>query len=248
MLTFDKKGYIAIVVAIFVPIVLYGVKFMLDNMSAHRAMMEKTASEDVKKHCAKDAALQVARNWNPGLTLGQQKAAVLKVADAVYNASPCYFTNSVIGRAIYGLDVKKGHKATNRHPYMPTNVSFTRTKPTLKTIGYSDATKYTHTLYMYCYYWNTLYAMWRSIDKGTDPQNRVSDFDEVAGSGINYTLNHHDIYISPKQRHTGYYECDGTYPNNQKYTGSGGRCSEDFVMRSPSKVNTINFGYHPKQI
>ena len=54
-------------------------------------------------------------NWNPGLSLTQQKNALIKIADAVYNDAPCYMVNDsntgIVGSAIPGLDEKKSASA-----------------------------------------------------------------------------------------------------------------------------------------
>ena len=81
-----------------IPVLLLGTKYVLDLRTVNKVPTEKGDME-WHKHCAKEAALAVARNWNPGLTLEQQKAAIYKVADAVYSASP-FSNGSAIRRAI----------------------------------------------------------------------------------------------------------------------------------------------------
>lgn len=97
-----------ILLCVFLPVVFMGVKYVLDLSKKNTLIMEKSSGKYYKK-CAREAALAVAKNWNPGLTLSQQKDAVIKIADAVYNANPC-FNDSIISNSIPGLNIKKDHK------------------------------------------------------------------------------------------------------------------------------------------
>ena len=76
--------------AIAIPVLLMGVKYSLDKLKEREIELERSGTDEYYKKCAREAALAVAQNWNPGLTFSQQKDGIYKVADAVYNAHPLF--------------------------------------------------------------------------------------------------------------------------------------------------------------
>ncbi len=82
-------GYVLILMTALIPVLLFGTKYILDLRTLHKVQLEKEESGGGwYKRCAKEAALAVAKNWNPGLSLYQQRDAMYKIADDVYNNSP----------------------------------------------------------------------------------------------------------------------------------------------------------------
>ena len=188
----SSRGAILIMVACFLPIILLGIKY--SEKLFQQKEQNITRSEDTKivKICAQEAALEVARNWNPGLKLSQQQEGVYKVADAVYNAHPSHY-NSVLGRALPGVMAydDKGKLITS--------------DASCKQVGYTDEACYNN---IYCvndyngsvHLWNPHFALWRAVDGASDSSNRISVFDEMSEEELaesNFVLIHHDIYQSP---------------------------------------------------
>ncbi len=242
------SGYIAILLCITIPILFFGIKYVLDTSTKNAVKLETDVKEYHKK-CAKEIALAVAQNWNPGLTLTQQKDAIMKIADAIYNASLNQDT-SVLGKAIPGLDIKKDHKITSNSTFGGIVVTpQTIVSAPTTAIEYSNQTKYFVRLYSqslsgsYCT-WNPYFAMWRTIDKGTDPANRISIFDEVDTDKQKdniFTLIHHDIYTIPLIYY-GY--MSSAYPTNSYYyTGS---TYSRFYLSAFSKGDNLTFSYSPQ--
>ena len=202
-------------------------------MSVNKAKIEK-GTETYHKRCAREAALAVAKNWNPGLTLGQQQAAVYKVADAVYNNSPCY-NDSVVGGAIAGLDVKKSHTSTQTgSKFNPIKITYTEVA-SKKTISYSSVSNRKfwskHPSYLHSDYglsWNPNYVLWSWIDVDSNSSYRNSVFDEIDENELsknNYVLKHHDIHetalILQEGTTCGLYEGE-YYPNDKVHSSSNG--------------------------
>ncbi|MDR2107180.1 MAG: glycoside hydrolase [Holosporaceae bacterium] len=103
----NEAGYVAILMCALIPLLLLGVKYVLDLNSQHRVQLYSSDGEGVHKRCAREAALKVARCWNPALTLTQQKESVLRVADDVYNNNPCHYEGAPVHGAIPGLELKR---------------------------------------------------------------------------------------------------------------------------------------------
>ena len=135
-----NRGYVLILTAIAIPVLLMGVKYSLDKLKEREIELERSGTDEYYKKCAREAALAVAQNWNPGLTLSQQKDGIYKVADAVYNAHPL-FHKSPVGDAIPGLDMKKNYKIENNPELQEMEVS-NESESVSKTVGYTTATKY----------------------------------------------------------------------------------------------------------
>jgi hypothetical protein len=101
---------------IVIPVLLLGVKYCVDLVDYHQACLYGS-STDLWKKCAREAALAVAKHWNPGLTLKQQKESLLLIADDIYNKSPCY-SGGPAHRAIPGLEIRDISAVAGK-PYDP---------------------------------------------------------------------------------------------------------------------------------
>ena len=108
----SSRGVILIMLACFLPIILLGIKYSEKLIEEKEEQFKKVGEEVVTKRCAREAALEVARNWNPGLTLSQQQEGVYKVADNIYNKTPSYQT-SILGRAIPGFLESNGNSLSS---------------------------------------------------------------------------------------------------------------------------------------
>ena len=171
----------------FIPIVLLGIKYSEKLFTSKDAGIRQTSVNH--KKCAREVALAIARNWNPGLTLGQQRDAVFKIADAIYNAHPVYH-GGTLGSAVPGIIA---HDA---------NGNLMDLSGSDKVVLYNNAVKHNYMHYSEKYSPDPgsygAYAMWLGIDKATDPANRISNFDEpVDIGGGTFALAHHDIFIEP---------------------------------------------------
>ncbi|MDR0632071.1 MAG: glycoside hydrolase [Holosporaceae bacterium] len=117
-----KQGYVAILMCVAVPVLMLGVKYGLDFLNYHRAKTYGGSSSSVgtSKKCAQKAALEVAKRWNPGLTLNQQKESLLRIADGIFNATTsCSIQGSGPAHdAIPGLEVRaaKAYKGKTFDP------------------------------------------------------------------------------------------------------------------------------------
>ena len=183
----SSRGAILIMVACFLPIILLGIKYSEKLFQSKEHNITKSEDNKVVKVCAQEAALEVARNWNPGLTLAQQQEAVYKVADAVYNAYPCYY-NSVLGHALPGVMAYD-----NSGNLISSDAS-------RKQVSYNTSAKHRymyHTEKWTPTSWYGRYVLWLAIDKMSDPSKRVSIFDEVQQDGGNFSLLHQDLFIEP---------------------------------------------------
>jgi hypothetical protein len=127
---------------IIIPVLLLGTKYCVDLVSYHNALLYSGGGTDFYKKCAREAALAVAKHWNPGLTLKQQKETLLRIADDVYNKNPCYST-APVHRAIPGLEIK-GTSVTVGNPYDPLKVLLIHTDscvPAKKEVAYGTVNK-----------------------------------------------------------------------------------------------------------
>ena len=229
-----SSGYIAILLCVLVPTLFFGVKYVVDMNTKHTVELKKELAkkdEENKKRCAKEAALAVAENWNPGLTLTQQKDAVMKVADAVYNASLVY-NDSVLGRAIPGLDIKKGLTVTSGSSFGGNNVKHQETASVAKgaIISYSNVSRSGFVInackttsdpqshWNAPSNWNPYHAMWYAVDRTTVPAARVSvydDLDETELQNHKFVLKHHDIYTASFPRNP---FMSDAHPTNTHYS------------------------------
>ncbi len=81
----QSSGYVLILILATLPVLLLGAKYVLDQRTLNDVQMNNQAGKLYNQDGSKSALL-VAQNWNPGLTLNQQKDAVYKIADAAYNS------------------------------------------------------------------------------------------------------------------------------------------------------------------
>lgn len=113
----SRRGYILILVVFFIPIIMMGVKWCLDQSTLEQVKINSAGGNDSRsyKKCAKESALAVAQKWNPALTYNGQKESMLRLADEVYNNATAEGTaTSLIGRAIPGLEIHPKYKITNK--------------------------------------------------------------------------------------------------------------------------------------
>jgi hypothetical protein len=57
-----------ILLAVAIPVLLLGTKYVVERRSFNAAKIEEPRSDEVYKRCAREVALAVARQWNPGLS------------------------------------------------------------------------------------------------------------------------------------------------------------------------------------
>ncbi len=152
-----SSGYVLILMVIALPILLYGAKYLLD----HRTLLDRSvinpSSEDKRlvKFCAEEAAQAVAAKWNPALTYGQQREAMLRIADEIYNAAPTY-EDSPITQALHGIDIPK-EEISEGGTYDPKKRTRVLNEekglsPSLKQIARSPQTTNMNRYYFYYYY------------------------------------------------------------------------------------------------
>ena len=106
-----NRGYVLVILTVFVPLMLLSTRYVLDYSTERTDGVGK-----IVKRCAKEAALEVAKKWNPGLSYKQQKESMLRIADEVYNSSPATSSTTIKYEAIPGLEmpikaniIKSGH-------------------------------------------------------------------------------------------------------------------------------------------
>lgn len=220
--------------AVFIPVVLLGIKYSNILFDFREKSVRDINSGGLYKRCAREAALAVAQNWNPGLTLGQQRAGVYKVADAVYNAAPCYQTIP-IAMAIPGVVITDKQSDSETQSL----------QPSAKTIEYTNSTLYYRWFYARKYAvgdyttWNPSYSIWLAVDKASDSSKRVSNFDELDAtekSNGNYVLNQHEIYKFPHPKYT-YIPDTASYPTDSYYSSSTGSIYSYLYWVSPNTTS-----------
>lgn len=246
------SGYISILLCITIPILFFGIKYVLDTSTKNAVKLEADVKEYHKK-CAKKIALAVAQNWNSGLTLTQQKDAIMKIADAIYNASLNQDT-SVLGKAIPGIDIKKDHKITSNSTFggivvtpqtivsAPTTAIeyISKEKYSLKITSSSDSGGFCT--------WNPYFAMWRAIDKGTEPARRISDFDDIDEEKLKnniFSLNHSDIYTGTSPSVSYGYMDSISYPTNTNYSNNSSGVNTSCYSKSKNIGSSMST-YSPK--
>ena len=230
------SGYVLIVVTCFIPIVLLGIRYAEKLFVLKDTQIKRASSEKLVKQCAREAALAVARNWNPGLTLGQQHDGIYKVADAIYNAHPCYH-DSPLGHALPGMVAKDE------------NGNVINLSANQKTVSYkTDNTMYkglwNGEFYNGGSLWNVYFGNWRESDLASESERRVSVFDELDITKLaesNFVLLHHDIREDP---HPHYNFVPETYPTDKYQTGGA-----QVYSYIPSKTtNYTNESYLPGSV
>ena len=115
------SGYVMILVITLIPVLLFGAKYILDQRTLQDRQATGTeymkdsslAGKRLIKQCAQEAALSVAQKWNPALTYAQQREAMLRIADEVYNKAPTYVDSTVI-RAVHGLSPRSRYRRKSK--------------------------------------------------------------------------------------------------------------------------------------
>lgn len=229
-----NSGAMLILLAFFVPIFLAGIRYTERMFERRYELLKEGKGEGrVFRKCDPAAvALAVARNYNPGLTLGQQKDALYKIADHIYNTSPCFQANNILTSAIPGI-VSDG---SNDVPFSPVSdiskgpkVKYeTKTKHII-TISESSETDEEAT-------WNPHYILWLRTLAATNPASRKSVFDEVSTSGSatkNCKLEHHDITSNP---HANVVTISDGYPTYTAYNRGVGSSKILYTQVSDSSA------------
>lgn len=149
MLRNKSKGYILILLTAFIPVVLLGIKYAMRMIDLNKVRVRQCNPANLYKRCAEPVALEVAKHWDPALSLNAQKSAALRVADKVYDTYPVY-AEGAVNDVIYGLDVTKSSK----------NGTSTTTKMSAKAkkVGYDPLTS---TIKRYELTYNGSYDNWR---------------------------------------------------------------------------------------
>ena len=257
----QQAGYVLILVLATIPVLLLGAKWVLDQRTLDKVSIQvnQVNSEEVinalSSQNGSKAALAVAQNWNPGLTLMQQKDAVYKIADA---ASDVRWVLNV-RCAIPGLDVPQ-YKVDKQHGlFEPLQIREVTTSSSPdsseKLVEYIEAINFINRR---SYKrekdnkatWNPNYALWRSIDVNTRPQYRQSKYDEIDENAKvqgRLELIHHDIYKDPLIESIGHVcklHDEVYYPNDRYHSNSCCREHSSFVVTSLAQ-GSANAEYSP---
>jgi len=132
-----------------IPVLLFGTKYVLDWQTANQDQLMKNSTEyyknpsDYYKNCAREVALAVAKKWNPGLTLYQQREAMYKVADDEYNKYPTYSYSTPVYTAVPGMDLPTSRTVIKGGTYIPLKVNYSNYQnldPSLRTVEYTEET------------------------------------------------------------------------------------------------------------
>ncbi|MDR3151409.1 MAG: hypothetical protein LBT67_00980, partial [Holosporaceae bacterium] len=138
----SNSGYVLILTTIFLPILFFGIKYAVDNSKVRSFSMERQKKDEQRTVlCGKEAALAAAKLWNPGATLTNQKAHVVKAADDIYNRFAAM--DSVIAGAIPGMDSKKFNSSETSNllmKYIAILYNAISRASDAKTIKYADQT------------------------------------------------------------------------------------------------------------
>lgn len=132
-----QRGYIILILCIFIPIICFGTKWCLDKITLDKLKInigdgrEDIVESDPFKKCAKEAALAVAKKWNPALSYNDQKISMLRIADEIYNASDAFIISTLVSgsplrRAIPTLDIDTKVSVKKRKGFDPTIVTLSK--------------------------------------------------------------------------------------------------------------------------
>ncbi len=157
-------GYVLILTLTVIPILLLGAKYVLDNQTLLKRQTEGTeflrnsSPDKVVKKCAQEAALAVAKKWNPGLSYKQQRERMLRIADGIYNGSAAY-VDTTITQAISGIDIQE-ETITKGGTFEPLKVTKTASTTYPSTTKQIERTTNTTNMKRYYYYYSysTKYA------------------------------------------------------------------------------------------
>ena len=132
----SKRGYVFILICVCIPLILLGAKLVVDYSNQHTMTLKS-----FYKRCGNAAALEVAKKWNPGLSLSYQKESMLRIADDVYNRSPAHNDGHAMWEAIPGLDMELPTGMRQRgiyNPLEPTGTKIISMSPSVRTVPYQD--------------------------------------------------------------------------------------------------------------
>ncbi|MCR4555191.1 MAG: hypothetical protein K5766_00050 [Alphaproteobacteria bacterium] len=154
------SGYVMILIVMAVPVLLFGAKYVLDQ----RTLSDQNTtlgSGKLVKQCAGKAAKAVAEKWNPALTYAQQREAMLRIADEIYNNSNAYLDSPMV-RAVHGINTPRKVKgkvgAYSPMKVMESTESLqTEFEPGEKTVARTGQSTDMKRYYFY-YYYKTNYA------------------------------------------------------------------------------------------
>ncbi|MBO7454148.1 MAG: hypothetical protein J6T91_02070 [Alphaproteobacteria bacterium] len=149
------SGYVMILIVMAVPVLLFGAKYVLDQ----RTLSDQNTtlgSGKLVKQCAGKAAKAVAEKWNPALTYAQQREAMLRIADEIYNNSNAYLDSPMV-RAVHGINTPRKVKG-KVGAYSPIKVTEsteslqTEFEPGEKTVARTGQSTDMKRYYFYYYY------------------------------------------------------------------------------------------------
>lgn len=183
----SQKGYVAILLAAFIPVILFGTKLILDFMTLHESEINLHGAGTIYRNCANEAALEVAKNWNPGIGLSYQKRALLKVADRVYNNTVGVDNSTTLSKAVPGIQMMEQKSCKLGRGFDPVIIKTGLATPGNEAKGISYTTKSMIKRNVICSFnnsnqWNWPFTTWMILDKLTsqNSENFVYDkFDEV---------------------------------------------------------------------
>lgn len=171
----SDSGAVLILFALFVPIILAGLRYTERLFDRRYEILDESNKKSVPKDCAQEAALAVARNYNPGLTLAQQREALYKVADYVYNKTPSSEGGSLLSRSVPGIHTSSGSSSSVKTVRQISAPKYVLTVSATNVIDNVSA-------------WNPYYILWLCADKTSDPTGcHRSKFDEVDESILPFT-------------------------------------------------------------
>ena len=239
-----KRGYVLVILTVFVPLLLLSTRYVLDTMTNQEAQLSTQqigALKKVQRKCAKQASLAIAKNWNPAMCLKQQKQAVLKIADRVYNDTIPYDDNMLITKAVPGVQMLTLSGAEKGSAYDPLKLKMHAADWTFDVIEYKTAKKYLNCRKMYDgttfpsnVIWNLPFMSWKLVDNLTDKiVDSYDKFDEIdveESKNGNYVLNHFDRFAYP---HQWFVRNVSGYPTRRAFT-KGEANTYDFVCNLTS--------------
>ena len=200
-----RRGYIAILLIAFIPVILLGTRWVLDTVTLQKIKINMMPVKgETQKKCAAQAALAVAQNWNPGLPLSRQKNTALKIADAVYNDNTPVVTNdsNILAKAIPGLQLEVVDSVMRGKGFNPIKItSKSAVAISSSPIEYETCKKYSvkNTATAPANF-NAPFFSWRIVDAATSSESDLEKFDELessTGPSKKYVIFHEDRYQSP---------------------------------------------------
>lgn len=113
-----KKGYVAILLSVAVPTLIYAVRYAMDSAIFMSWNIFTKESDIIYKKCSTAVAYNLALYYNPYFSLSSQVTDLYIIATSIYDKYPEYHS-SIVGRAIDGLERidkfnKKNLKVTAR--------------------------------------------------------------------------------------------------------------------------------------